>query len=32
MDTHQRTGHGGMWTMWICIALFALLVLSYFWR
>ncbi len=32
METKQRSGHGGMWAMGICIALFALFVLSYVWR
>jgi ABC-type multidrug transport system permease subunit len=32
METNQRDGHGGMWAMWICLALFALLVLSFLWR
>lgn len=32
METNKQDGHSGMWAMWICLALFALLVLSYLWQ
>lgn len=32
METNERAGRGGMWAMWLCVALFALIVLSYFRR
>ena len=31
MKSTDDTYRGGMWAMWICVALFALIVLSYLW-
>lgn len=32
MKADEGAGRGGMWGMWICLALFVLIALSHFWR